>query len=147
MTRHRRPSPRTRARLAWTTPGGESIERVIVVCEGIPDALVAAEAGLRAVGVLGTWAADRTAAQELATLATASGWQMVVCFDADEAGRAGADRLRRQLDECSTKPVTVSPPRSHDLTTWARVDSGWREALVNVAGDSRLFARLTRLPM
>jgi sugar phosphate isomerase/epimerase len=106
------------------------------VCEGIPDALVAAQAGLRAVGVLGTWAADRTAADELAAASILRGFELATCFDSDKSGRLGADRLRRQLTEQGVAITTVAPPRDLDLTTWAAAVDDWRTVLVDLAVES-----------
>lgn len=126
-------------RLAWTTPIQSADAAVIVVCEGIPDALTAAQAGLRAVAVLGSWAADQTAVAELAATAITAECRLVVCFDGDEPGRTGADRFRRMLDDRAIEAVVVTPPDGHDLTSWAATASDWWAALT-ASADPHSFA-------
>ena len=70
------PTCRLDGRYGATQPG------VLVVCEGIPDALTAAQAGLRSVAVLGSQAPDRSVATRIAR-------------DVDESGMRGR-RGRRQ---------------------------------------------------
>jgi DNA primase len=118
-------------RLAWAAPVGEPSERIIVLCEGIPDALVAAQAQLRAVGLMGASIADPAATQELAEAAATSGYGVVICFDSDEAGRTGGDRIRRQLVEHGVTVATVCPPPGRDITMWAGGDKGWRARLLS----------------
>jgi DNA primase len=126
-------------RLAWTKEIGEPVDRMIVVCEGIPDSLVAAQAGFRAVGVLGTWAVDQETGRFLAASARDADCSLVVCFDGDDAGRASADRLRTQLGDGTTSLLTLIPPRGHDLTTWAASGGDWRAALFEAAAVSMEF--------
>jgi DNA primase len=126
-------------RLAWTTPIQPSDNAMVVVCEGIPDALIAAQAGLRAVAVLGTWAADQVAVAELADTATTTGCRLVVCFDGDEPGRTGADRFRRMLDDRAIDAGVVTPPDGHDLSSWAATDTDWFAALT-ASAPSRSIA-------
>lgn len=64
---------------------------VVVVCEGIFDALSAAQAGQRAVAVLGVAAPNQVVADQLAQRFPVE--LLVVAFDGDEAGRAGAERV------------------------------------------------------
>ena len=70
---------------------------VVVVSEGIPDALVAAQAGYRAAAVLGAGVPDERAAAEL--VARFPTERLVVAFDADGPGQAGAERLQELLAE------------------------------------------------
>lgn len=87
--------------------------------EGIADALAAARLGHDAVGVLGTAAFDRRAAQLVASSATQLGRPILVCFDADAAGEAGATRAANYLSEASAIKVRlVTPPSGLDLTDW-----------------------------
>ena len=53
-------------RLAWTATVQACEPGVMVICEGIPDALTAAQAGYRAVAVLGSHAPDAAVALRLA---------------------------------------------------------------------------------
>lgn len=113
-------------RLGWVRPtaSGRRAGRCIVVTEGLADALAAARLGHDAVGVLGTAAFDRRAAQLVASSATQLGRPIVVCFDADVAGEAGASRLVRDLRAAGMEGVrTVSPPSGSDLTDWVIGDA------------------------
>ena len=56
----------TNPRLAWLRPPVPRHDDRLLICEGIPDALTAAQAGYRAVALLGTHAADRHVAKRLA---------------------------------------------------------------------------------
>jgi hypothetical protein len=69
LQKYDNPSSRLGAnpRLAWTVPVGERREGVLVVCEGIPDALIAAQAGCLSVGILGSQAPDTSVATRLVT--------------------------------------------------------------------------------
>ena len=69
----------------------------VVVSEGIPDALVAAQAGYRAVAVLGAGVPDERAAAALVERFPTE--RLVVAFDADAPGQAGAERLLELLGE------------------------------------------------
>jgi hypothetical protein len=116
-------------RLAWTTPLNPRQPGLLVVCEGIPDTLVAAQAGFDAVGVLGSTYPDTRVADGIAdvfhTTPLMRFGMVVVCFDADEAGHSGAIRLRSLLLERDVRMFTVAPPDGLDLTGWAQTDSTW----------------------
>lgn len=70
---------------------------LVVVSEGIPDALVAAQAGYRAAAVLGAGVPDERAAAALIERFPTE--RLVVAFDADAPGQAGAERLEELLGE------------------------------------------------
>lgn len=127
-------------RLAWTRPIGPSRNsELLLVCEGIADALIAAQAGITAVGVLGAAAPDRRVADRIAA---AVRWarhgrspNVVVCFDGDEAGRSGASRLVAGLTERDTEATLLTPPDGLDLTSWALAEPDWHRQL---PGTNRL---------
>lgn len=125
--RHHASNPR----LAWTRPVGgsrtEQASAALVVCEGIPDALVVADTGVAAVGVLGSSYPDRTLADTLA--ACAAGRPLVVCFDGDTAGKAGAARLCALLADREVIHRVLIPPNGADVSDWARTDPDWTEHL------------------
>ena len=73
-------------RLAWTTPGPGPC-RVLVVCEGIPDALTAAQAGYQAVAILGAQAPDPTVGLRIVAQAERRTLPVVAVIDVDDAGR------------------------------------------------------------
>ncbi|MGH9286342.1 MAG: toprim domain-containing protein, partial [Acidimicrobiales bacterium] len=61
------------------------------------------------------------------------GRRVVVAFDADDAGRAGSERLVALLAD---RAVTVSPaplPPGLDLNEWARRGPGWARLLIGGA--------------
>lgn len=68
---------------------------LVMVTEGIPDALVAAQAGYRAAAVLGAGLIDERAAAALAERFPTE--RLVIAFDADERGIAGGERLHELL--------------------------------------------------
>ena len=123
----------TNPRLAWTQPVGTTdLAGPLIVTEGIPDALIAASAGMRSVGVLGTTTPSRHVAKQLrqAQNRIADGSSViVVCFDADHAGRTGAARLTELLAEHDTGSITVEPPDGKDLSDWAATKKGWSDDL------------------
>ncbi len=116
-------------RVAWMTPpDGATERRPLVVTEGIADGLIAAQAGFAAVGVLGSQYPDARVAHAIAE--HAHDRSIVICFDADNAGRRGAERLAEILDERGVaNPTVIEPPPEQDLTDWARHDPNWADAI------------------
>jgi DNA primase len=109
----------------------------LVVCEGIPDSLIAAQAGFRAVGLLGTNALDDTVAARIANLADTNDLDVTVVVDVDDAGtgRSLGGLLADRLETDHGVPVRiVEPPQGHDLNTWALSDPGWPTRLTPRAG-------------
>lgn len=85
-----------------------------IVTEGIPDALAAATGGYRAVAILGAGLPDRRVAERLAR----RNGLLVIPFDADDSGRAGAGRLRELLASAGRIDVVDVEPPSSDLNSW-----------------------------
>ena len=75
----------------------------VMVTEGAIDALSAAAAGYRAVAVLSAAYGDEAVAVALAKLPH----PLVIAFDADDAGRTGADRLASLLEARQRPPVVL----------------------------------------
>ena len=96
-------------------PAVAPIAGVVVVTEGIPDALAAASAGYPSIGVLGAGLPDRRVADHLASI----DGLLVVAFDADPAGRAGTQRLTELL-AARGREHAVLAPRHGDVNEWAR---------------------------
>lgn len=118
-------------RLAWARPAAPTLPRTLVICEGIPDALTAAQHGLRAVGVLGAQAPDRRVAERLVR-ELGSGFELVAVVDADPAGRGWGDRLAGHLAELGVDLRVVEPPTEGvDLNDWARQDPTWVDAVAH----------------
>ncbi len=104
----------------------------LVVCEGIPDSLIAAQAGFRAVGLLGTNALDDSVAARIANLADNNDLDITVIVDVDDngIGRSLGARLADRLDsDHGVVAHLVEPPEGHDLNTWALSDSRWHAQL------------------
>ena len=116
---------------------------MLLVCEGMPDALTAAQAGYRAVGLLGAHAPDHTVAARLASYAEQHHLDVVVMCDANEPGRAAGDRLAELLAAERVDPILVEPPADLvdpdgtpvvDLNAWAQLDPDWSTDLNTALG-------------
>lgn len=109
---------------------------LLVVAEGIPDALIAAQAGFAAVGVLGSMYPDARVADAIASYARDHAVDVAVCFDCDlsQSGAKGASLLVELLDDRSVQSVVnVVPPDGMDLSDWAAIDHDWIAAFDDVA--------------
>ena len=85
----------------WTT-------NFVVLVEGVPDVLRAAEAGVTAVAAFGTDLSSFQT-QKLANLNK----RVFVAFDNDEAGATGARTAASQLQEAGVKTVVRHPPAEY----------------------------------
>lgn len=92
----------------------------VIVTEGAIDALSAAAAGYRAVGVLSAAYGDEAVAVCLAKLPH----PLVIAFDADEPGRAGAQRLASLLTARQRPPVVLELGHG-DLNDAMRHSNAW----------------------
>jgi DNA primase len=116
-------------RLAFPITTGETQPGVTLVCEGIPDALTAAQAGFRSVGLLGAQTPDEGVAARLAGHADNTATQLVLVCDPDAAGQRVAESLVPLLAECGHSAHVVTPPGGFDLNDWANRDAGWAAEL------------------
>ncbi|MEL6894142.1 MAG: toprim domain-containing protein, partial [Actinomycetota bacterium] len=131
-------------KLAWHRPVTHRDDKqALVIAEGIPDGLVVAGAGIRAVSVLGAAAAHADIAQMIARSVQRSDPAMpvMVCFDADHAGHAGADALLANLELEGANAHRVVPPDGLDLNDWALRDGSWARS-IDVVEPIALAARL-----
>jgi DNA primase len=85
-----------------------------LVTEGIPDALAAASAGYRGVAIFGAGVPDGRLTTQLAK----TPGLLVVAFDADEAGRAGANRVLDLIRREGRSDVVCVEPADGDLNAW-----------------------------
>ena len=92
----------------------------VVICEGFPDALSVAGAGMRAVAVLGAAYPDQKVAQ--AVVARYPNEAVAVGFDADDGGRKGSEVLGELLVSAGAKHRVwrLPVPDEGDLNDWAR---------------------------
>ena len=111
----------------------------IVVTEGAIDALSAAAAGYRAVAVLSAAYGDEAVAVTLAKLPH----PLVIAFDADDAGRAGADRLASLLDARQRPPVVLDLG-SGDLNDAMRRSDDWPMRMHHAVDSAMATSSATR---
>lgn len=124
-------------RLAWTRAVGSTLSRFLVVCEGIPDALTAAQAGHISVGILGSQAPDHSVAARIASYADDVGIDVVAVVDNDPAGRAWGQRLNVLLADHAVRLTVVEPPSDGlDLNAWALADPEWSAQLPTGPGPA-----------
>jgi DNA primase len=119
----------TSPRVAWLHPPHDAAADVLMVTEGVGDGLVAAQAGLPTVAVLGCQYPDAHLADTIEITRDRSPrlWSatVVVCFDGDDAGRHGAERLAALFDQRRVPHRVLAPPEGVDLSAWAATDPGW----------------------
>lgn len=99
----------------------------VIITEGAIDALSAAAAGYRAVGVLSAAYGDEAVAVALAKLPH----PLVLAFDPDDAGRAAAQRLAALLTARHRPPVVVDLA-SGDLNDAMRQSATWPADLLDL---------------
>ena len=117
-------------RVAWTQTERPPRPGTLAVCEGIPDALTAAQAGFIAAAVLGSQAPDQSVAARLVTYAERHELAIVAVIDCDPAGRAWGRRLGNLLADHGRGLTVVEPPaEALDLNSWALGDPRWVEHL------------------
>jgi len=120
----------TNPRLAWTRTTRTPEPGVLLVCEGVPDALCAAAAGYAAVGVLGATGPDERVAERLAH--QAAGRRLVLAFDGDPAGRGASEQLERMLHRFDLQVEQLSVPDGMDLNALHNADPRWLPAALGV---------------
>jgi replicative DNA helicase len=103
------PSPRVGPTLG---AGGHVDDGVLVACEGKFDAILTAR-HFAVWEVIGSGQPDASVADRLA--AAARGRPIVVCFDADEAGQEGAQRLVALLEDRTSGGVAAIAPPAADI--------------------------------
>lgn len=129
-TGHLAPNPR----LARFRPP-RARHREVIVTEGAIDALTAAAGGYRAVAVLSAGYPDATVAHALSRLPH----PLVIAFDADPAGRAGAQRLAALLDT-HHRPAAIVDLEHGDLNDALLNAHDWPPQL-----EDRLRGALSRV--
>lgn len=118
-----RAAPNPRIALYRPTP---PVGTCVVVCEGAIDALSVAATGRRSAAVLGAALADERVARDLVDL----GAPLVIAFDADSAGDAGAHRLQGLVHGLGRPAVRLRPPApAGDLNAWMAASPDWDASL------------------
>lgn len=107
----------------------------VVITEGAIDALSANAAGYRAVAVLSAGYPDRSVAHALSRLPH----PLVVAFDADEPGRAGAHRLTELL-RAESRPPTMLTLDHGDLNDSLRQSADWCQELAGCVQHAHVHA-------
>jgi DNA primase len=118
--------------LAWTVTPNLRYPGRLLVCEGILDALTAATAGLDAVAILGATYPSIRIAQTIADHADSR--QILIGFDADDAGRIAAGRLRQLLAPRGHYAEILQLPDGTDLNILAQTTPDWIGRLLTTAG-------------
>ena len=116
-------------RLAFPATSGQQRDGVLIVCEGIPDALIAAQAGYASVALLGAQTPDEAVAIRIANHATNTDRDIVMVCDPDPAGRHVADTLTAHLANQGIIPTVITPPDGCDLNGWALDNPDWATTL------------------
>lgn len=134
-------------RVAWTVPVGEPHDEALVVCEGIPDALTAAQAGFRSVAVLGSQYPDERVGCRLATFAERLQLPIVAVVDADDAGRQWGSRLQLHVGAANGGVSLVEPPEAGlDLNDWAIRDPSWPTVVCEAGRGRQLTQPVVQVP-
>ena len=114
------PNPRLGRFDPAPTPHGETQHREVIITEGIFDALSATVAGYRSVAFLAAGYPDRATALALARIAG----PLVIAFDPDPAGEAGARRLVGLLASQRREAAVISMAAG-DLNACAARSGDW----------------------
>jgi hypothetical protein len=132
----------TNPRLGLYRPAQSPGHCELIVTEGIIDALSAAAAGYRSAAILGAGYPDPATAAAIAQLP----WPLVVAFDPDRAGIAGAERLRRFLEARNRRATVLRLERGDLNEHLVRHGLGWPHALATAITQTRDLERpgLTR---
>ena len=101
----------------------------LLVCEGLPDALTATQAGFHTVALLGAQAPDEAVVARIGNHARSRGLDVVLACDPDDAGQRAAHVLGRLLDHEGIATTRLVPPDGLDLNAWALTDPGWADTL------------------
>lgn len=115
------PHPRLAFPIATAAPPTD----LLVVCEGLPDALTAAQAGFASVALLGAQTPDDSVATRIALHAEHHALAVVLVCDPDAAGRHVAETLTPLLAANGIEPTVIVAPNGYDLNDWALHDPTW----------------------
>lgn len=135
----------TNPRVSFVRPNqSESASGLLLVTEGIPDGLIAAQAGFGAVAIMGSQAPDALSATRVANHANALGATVVLAVDADPAGAQAVALLEGHLADAGASPTTVQLPAGLDLNDWALQEPGWADQIVQAISGPDVDLALDR---
>jgi DNA primase len=117
----------TNPRLAWSHAPRPIRPDLLVVCEGLPDALTAATAGVASVAILGASYPDAHVVRQIVD--RSNGRRMMLAFDNDRAGVAAAERVHDLLARHEVTVDRLDLPDGTDLNDLARRDPAWAGSL------------------
>ena len=115
-----------------STPGRPPF---VLVTEGIPDGLIAAQAGFAVVSVMGSQAPDAVSITRIANYAEDLGSSVAVVVDADTAGSQAVEAISQHLTEAGASTTIVDLPDGLDLNDWALQHKGWADELADGLSD------------
>ncbi len=118
-------------RLAFPVTTTHAPTDVLVVCEGLPDALTAAQAGFASVALLGAQTPDENVASRIALHAEQRGVSVTLVCDPDPAGRHVAETLAPLLAARGVQPTVIVAPGGFDLNDWALHDPTWIDQIAS----------------
>lgn len=114
-------------RVGWiVNPTGRSTS-VLVVCEGVIDALSTTGAGYASVALLSATYADQQVARSISS--EAGGRKLLLGLDNDEAGRTASQLLASAFEAFDCHHGILQIPTGHDLNTELRESSALLRAL------------------
>ena len=118
-------------RLAFPVTTAHAPADILVVCEGLPDALTAAQAGFASVALLGAQTPDESVGSRVALFAEQRGLAVTLVCDPDPAGRHVAEMLTPLLAKRGVEPNIVVAPGGLDLNEWALNDPTWIDKIAS----------------
>lgn len=127
-------APNPRIGFAQRPDGAPDRSGVVLVTEGMPDAVIAAQVGFSAAGILGNTTPDRFMAARLDM--AADGRPIAFAIDRDIAGDAGAAVLMDHLQVRGIEPVTIELPDGLDLNDWALEDPTFADTIARELVDA-----------
>jgi DNA primase len=105
-------------RIGWVIGPTARSTSVLVVCEGVIDALSTTRAGFASVALLSAAYADQKLARSVSEVA--GDRQVLLRLDNDEAGRTASQLLADTFDALNCRHETVDLPSGHDLNLGLR---------------------------
>jgi DNA primase len=108
----------TNPRIGWIVSPTARSTPVLVVCEGVIDALSTTGAGFASVALLSATYADQAVARSISD--EAGNRKVLLGLDNDEAGRIGTQLLAHAFDALNCPNGTLQMPIGHDLNVELR---------------------------